>query len=182
MSQSLQTTNTVCLVVDIQERLTPVLHEAASLVANSSLLLQGLNALGVPLLLTEQYPKGLGGTLAEIRRYFAEDALIVEKTRFSAYVAEVADFIEEQQVKNVIVIGAEAHVCMLQTVLDLRAQGLAVYVPFECTTSRNPLNKDNALQQMREAGAIVSNIESLLFMLLQDAKHLAFKTISKLIQ
>lgn len=181
MNHLLQTDNTVCIVIDIQERLTPVLHEAEAFVARSSALLQGLQALNIPLLLTEQYPKGLGSTLAEIKQHLA-DAPIVEKTRFSAWVEEVEAFVRAQQAQNVILIGAEAHVCMLQTVLDLRANGLTVYIPFECTTSRHPLNKDNALQQMQAAGAIVSNVESILFMLLQDAKHPTFKTISKLIQ
>jgi nicotinamidase-related amidase len=71
---------------------------------------------------------------------------------------------------------------MLQTVLDLRAEGLGVYVAQECTTSRDPANKANALAQMAAAGAVVSNVESVLFQLLADAKHPAFKTVSKLIQ
>ena len=181
MNHLLQANNTVCIIIDIQERLTPVLHDAQAFIANSGILLQGLQALEIPLLLTEQYPKGLGSTLAEIKQYLI-DIPVIEKTRFSAWVAEVEAFIREKQAQNVILIGAEAHVCMLQTVLDLRANGLAVYIPFECTASRNPLNRDNAFQQMREAGATVSNIESLLFMLLQDAKHPTFKMISKLIQ
>jgi len=109
------------------------------------------------------------------------DAPLAEKTRFSA--AQAAEgFIREKQARNVVLIGAETHICILQTALDLRAQGLGVYLPAECLTSRNPANKTNGLEQMRTADATVGNNESLLFSLLGDAKHPAFKTISKLVR
>lgn len=174
--------NTLCIVVDIQERLLPALHDAESMVERSRVVIQGLQALDVPLVATEQYPKGLGKTVPAVQLLLGDGAAVFEKTRFSAVIAEVEAVLNEQKIENVILLGAEAHVCMLQTVLDLRAKGLAVYVPFDCTTSRNPANKDNALQQMRDAGAVVSNSESVLFQLLSDAKHPAFKTVSKLIQ
>lgn len=174
--------NTLCIVVDIQERLLPALHNADSMVERSRVVIQGLQALDVPLVATEQYPKGLGKTVPAVQLLLDDGAAVFEKTRFSAVIAEVEAVLNEQKIENVILLGAEAHVCMLQTVLDLRAKGLAVYVPFDCTTSRNPANKDNALQQMRDAGAVVSNSESVLFQLLGDAKHPAFKTVSKLIQ
>lgn len=173
--------NTACIVVDIQERLNPALHQAEEMVENSRTLLQGLQALEVPLAATEQYPKGLGHTVAAIGSLLG-GAPVFEKTRFSALIPEVQQFLQSRNIENVILIGAEAHVCMLQTVLDLRTTGLGVYVPFECTTSRAPANKANALEQMRAAGAVVSNAESVLFQLLGDAKHPAFKTVSKLIQ
>lgn len=174
--------NTLCIVVDIQERLLPALHDAESMVERSRVVIQGLQALDVPLVATEQYPKGLGKTVPAVQLLLGDGAAVFEKTRFSAVIAEVEAVLNEKKIENVILLGAEAHVCMLQTVLDLRAKGLAVYVPFDCTTSRNPANKDNALQQMRDAGAVVSNSESVLFQLLSDAKHPAFKTVSKLIQ
>lgn len=174
--------NTLCIVVDIQERLLPALHDADAMVERSRVVIQGLQALDVPLVATEQYPKGLGKTVPAVQLLLGDGAAVFEKTRFSAVIAEVEAVLNEQKIENVILLGAEAHVCMLQTVLDLRAKGLAVYVPFDCTTSRNPANKDNALQQMRDAGAVVSNSESVLFQLLGDAKHPAFKTVSKLIQ
>lgn len=174
--------NTLCIVVDIQERLLPALHNADSMVERSRVVIQGLQALDVPLVATEQYPKGLGKTVPAVQLLLGDGAAVFEKTRFSAVIAEVEAVLNDKKIENVILLGAEAHVCMLQTVLDLRAKGLAVYVPFDCTTSRNPANKDNALQQMRDVGAVVSNSESVLFQLLGDAKHPAFKTVSKLIQ
>lgn len=175
------TDNTVCFVVDIQERLTPALHNHEFFSEKSRQLLQGLQALEVPIALTEQYPKGLGHTIAAIK-LLLKDNPVFEKTQFSAWIPEVENFIAEHQAKNVILIGGETHICVLQTAIELRQRGFNVYLPQECLASRTELNKNNGLQQMHDAGAIVTNIESLLFMLLGDAKHTAFKTISKLIQ
>jgi len=178
---TLRTDNTACLIVDIQERLTPALHEAERFTAACTLLIQGLHALGIPMMATEQYPQGLGTTLPEIKSLLP-DTPFVEKTRFSAVLPETEDFIRRHNAQNIVLIGAETHICMLQTALDLRAQGLNVYIPAECAASRNPANKTNGLEQMRAAGVTVGNSESLLFALLRDAKHPAFKTISKLVR
>ncbi|MBM7063490.1 MULTISPECIES: isochorismatase family protein [Neisseria] len=177
----MRTDNTACLIVDIQERLTPALHEAERFTAACTLLIQGLHALGIPMMATEQYPQGLGTTLPEIKSLLP-DTPFVEKTRFSAVLPETEDFIRRHNAQNIVLIGAETHICMLQTALDLRAQGLNVYIPAECAASRNPANKTNGLEQMRAAGVTVGNGESLLFALLRDAKHPAFKTISKLVR
>ncbi|MDO5059306.1 MAG: isochorismatase family protein [Neisseria sp.] len=181
MTRNYTPENTLCLVVDIQERLLPVMHEGGACVAKTVQLLQGLKTLGVPLAACEQYPKGLGHTVEAVKAEL-EGVEIVEKTVFSAYRPEIAGLLREKNIENVILVGIEAHVCMLQTVQDLRAENFNVAVPFECTTSRDPLNKANALAQMSALGATVSNVESLLFGLLKDAKHPAFKTVSKLIQ
>ena len=178
---TLRTDNTACLIVDIQERLTPALHEAERFTAACTLLIQGLHALGIPMMATEQYPQGLGTTLPEIKSLLP-DTPFVEKTRFSAVLPETEDFIRRYNAQNIVLIGTETHICMLQTALDLRAQGLNVYIPAECAASRNPANKTNGLEQMRAAGVTVGNGESLLFALLRDAKHPAFKTISKLVR
>ena len=178
---TLRTDNTACLIVDIQERLTPALHEAERFTAACTLLIQGLHALGIPMMATEQYPQGLGTTLPEIKSLLP-DTPFVEKTSFSAVLPETEDFIRRHNAQNIVLIGAETHICMLQTALDLRAQGLNVYIPAECAASRNPANKTNGLEQMRAAGVTVGNGESLLFALLRDAKHPAFKTISKLVR
>lgn len=177
----LKSDNTLALVIDIQERLIPVLHEANHFLAKSRQLLQGLNALNVPVLVTEQYPKGLGKTVADIA-LLTQDAPIFEKTQFSAWTEEVRMTVEARAPQNIILLGCETHICMLQTVWALREQGYQVFVAQECVTSRTLANKENGLQQMQTAGAVISNIETLLFQILGDAKHPAFKEISKLIQ
>ncbi|MDO4696336.1 MAG: isochorismatase family protein [Neisseria sp.] len=180
-TQNFNTENTLCLVVDIQERLLPVMHEGGLCVEKTVLLLQGLKALGVPLAVCEQYPKGLGHTVEAVKAEL-DGVNIVEKTVFSAFRPEIETILREKNIRNVVLAGIETHVCMLQTAQDLRSAGFEVAVPFECTTSRDPLNKANALEQMRGLGVTVSNVESLLFMLLGDAGHPSFKTVSKLIQ
>jgi hypothetical protein len=173
-------TNTALLIVDIQERLLPALHEHQAFLAACRQFITGANLLGVPHIITEQYPKGLGATVPDIA-LLTPDAPKFSKTQFSAYTAEVAAALQSRQPENIVLIGCETHICMLQTVLDLRQQGYNVFIPQECATSRTAVNKANGLQQIQAAGGIVSNIESLLFMLLKDAQHPQFKAISKLI-
>ena len=174
--------NTALLIVDIQERLLPALHEHQAFLVACRQFITGANLLGVPHIITEQYPKGLGATVPDIA-LLTPDAPKFSKTQFSAYTAEVAAALKSRQPEkqNIILIGCETHICMLQTVLDLRQQGYNVFIPQECATSRTAANKANGLQQIQAAGGIVSNIESLLFMLLKDAQHPQFKAISKLI-
>lgn len=173
--------NTFALIVDIQEKLIPVMNEYAEFITKSCQMINGLNILNIPMIVTEQYPKGLGKTIAEIHS-LTEQAQLFEKTQFSSLTTEVQAIIERGRYQNIIVLGCETHICVLQTVLALLQLGLTVYVPQECVTSRTLVNKDNALQQIQAAGAVVSNIESILFQLLADAKHAQFKEISKLIQ
>ena len=176
--------NTRLIIVDIQERLLPALHEHTAFLAACRQFITGANLLGVPHIITEQYPKGLGATVPDIA-LLTPDAPKFSKTQFSAYTAEVTAALQqgqpENQKPNIILIGCETHICMLQTVLDLRQHGYNVFIPQECATSRTAANKANGLQQIQAAGGIVSNIESLLFMLLKDAQHPQFKAISKLI-
>lgn len=124
----------------------------------------------------------MGNTVSAVSLLLPEGTPVVEKTRFSAFLPEIQEILRKNDIKHVILAGAEAHICMLQTALDLKAQGYAVFLPFECTASRTTANRDNGLAQMSRQGITVSNVESILFQLLGDAKHPAFKTISKLIQ
>lgn len=173
--------NTSCIIVDIQERLLPALYHNHEFVEKCRVAIQGLDALNIPMVITEQYPKGLGNTTPAVKLLLPETP-VIEKTRFSAWLPETKSFLEQRRAENVVLIGAEAHVCMLQTALDLRENNFNVYLPAECTTSRCLNNKDNALNLMAQNGVTIGNIESLLFQLLRDAQHPAFKTISKLIR
>ena len=124
--------NTLCLIIDIQERLLPALHDKDDMLHHSRILIQGLHALGVPFAVTEQYPKGLGKTVPAVSLLLPETTPFIEKTRFSALSPETHAILTQAAVQNIILIGAETHICMLQTVLDLRLEGFNVYVPFEC--------------------------------------------------
>jgi len=115
--------NTLCLIIDIQERLLPALHDKDDMLHHSRVLIQGLHALGVPFAVTEQYPKGLGKTVPAISLLLPETTPFIEKTRFSALSPETHAILTQAAVQNIVLIGAETHICMLQTVLDLRLEG-----------------------------------------------------------
>ncbi len=174
--------NSIGLVIDIQSRLYPFIHEHDTLTKNTQILIKGLKVLDVPIVVTQQYTKGLGGTIPEI-----EDALgryeHIEKTAFSCCYEPA--FNEELALASkmfVIICGIEAHVCVLQTVVDLAGQGYIPVVVEDCTGSRRPNDKAIALERMKKEGAIVTTYESLLFELLQYSGTESFKKISGLVK
>lgn len=176
----LNANNTLTIIIDIQQRLVPSLHQSQEFVYSCEKMIKALNILNIPSIITEQYPKGLGTTLPHIHDLLPNSP-IIEKTHFSIDIPEIHTYIEQNKPNNLILLGCETHICILQSVLDLTKRNLHIYLPQECVTSRTLENKNNGLQQCREAGAIISNIESLLFQILQDAQHPNFKAISKLI-
>jgi len=170
------------VIVDMQTKLSSVMTDhIADVVKNCTILLQSATLLEIPTIFTEQYPKGLGHTVPELSQYMAGKKA-VEKTAFSCC-AEPAfnrQLLGDHQ--QVILAGMEAHICLLQTALDLLAQGKTVFVLEDAVVSRNPENKRNALNRMRDAGVIISNTESLVFEWLGLAEGEAFKKISQLIR
>lgn len=148
---------------------------------NAGILAQAANLLSVPIIVTEQYPQGLGVTLPDITQHLANPKAIA-KTAFSAC-GEPKFKQQLQRDKPMLVLtGMEAHICLLQTALDLHAAGKQVHVVEDAVISRDPANKANALARLRDAGCVVTNTESVLFEWLSDANHEAFKAISKLIK
>jgi nicotinamidase-related amidase len=169
------------VIIDVQERLVKAMEHHAEVEDSIATLQQGMEILGLPTLITEQYPRGLGNTVASISAR-TPDACVVEKTSFSCCGAD--NFIPELEklgVRQVVVTGMETHVCVLQTVLDLLHAGYQVHVPIKATCSRSDANRDNALERMQQAGAIITNVESVLFELLRASGSAEFKAISKLI-
>jgi nicotinamidase-related amidase len=135
----------------------------------------------VPVIVTEQYPQGLGETLPEIKQYIGANKSI-EKTAFSA--ASVPKFNQQlhRDQSQMIVAGMESHICVLQTALDLIKANKQVFVVEDAIISRNPMNKANAIARMRDAGCIITTTESVVFEWLANAQHSAFKAISQLIR
>lgn len=168
----------VALVIDYQEKLVPVMHEKETLIHNSCILLEGLNILEVPMVLTQQYTKGLGMTVEEIISA-AETSAYIDKISFTAF-----DCVKEQikDKKFVIVCGIETHICVLQTVIDLKAAGFVPVLVADCVSSRKAEDKQVALERARQEGAIVTTYESLLFELLKVAGTDTSKKIQKLIR
>jgi len=173
------------LVIDEQARLLAAMTDKprAQLLKNTAILLQAAQTLAVPVIRSEQYPRGLGTTDQSVESQLPADTLKVEKTMFSCCgVAEVAELSHQQVLPQWVLAGIETHVCILQTALQLRAAGQQVFVVADACCSRQKNQHKNALQRMSQAGVVISNTESLLFEWLRDAKHPAFKELSKLIR
>ncbi|MDD5460515.1 MAG: isochorismatase family protein [Methylococcales bacterium] len=176
--------NSLLIVVDMQTKLTAVMPEAEAklMTANTESLLEAAKKLNIPVLLTEQYPKGLGATETAIADQLPETAQVFEKTGFSCCAADgFCDVLESAARKQIILAGVEAHVCVLQTALELLYEGYLVYVVEDAVCSRKAEHKFYALQRLQQQGAAITNYESVLFEWLRDAKHVEFKSISALL-
>lgn len=170
--------HTAAIVVDYQEKLVPVMNEKEHLIHNSEILLKGLKILDVPMYITQQYTKGLGMSIPEIQEA-AETKEYIDKIAFTAYDAVKWKL---RGKKYVIVCGIEAHICVLQTVIDLKAAGFIPVLVADCISSRKESDKQVALERARQEGAIVTTYESLLFELLQVAGTDTSKQIQRLIR
>jgi nicotinamidase-related amidase len=171
------------VVIDMQEAFRPVIQEFTEVAARISKAVQGAQLLEVPVIVTEQYPKGLKHTAEEIQAHLARDANTIEKICFSS--CGVDDFQQlfiGRNIKQAIVCGIEAHICVTQTVLDLLAQGIEVHLLVDCITSRKPQSKEVALARLTQAGAVLSNLEMSLFEMLRTADSPHFKAIQSLIK
>jgi nicotinamidase-related amidase len=176
--------NSVLMVIDIQERLTSAMPDGVRdrVIEQVGVLLTAAECLSMPVVVTEQYPKGLGPTEAALKQRLPAGTPVIEKTQFSsAAVTDVAEFLSKSGRKQVFLSGMETHICVLQTALGLLREGYEVFVIEDAVSSRAKGNQFNALQRLRLAGAVITNVESVLFEWLGDASHPAFRKLSKLI-
>jgi nicotinamidase-related amidase len=170
------------LVIDIQERILPVIFEYERVVQNSVKLIKGFNTLGLPVYFTEQYPKGLGPTSSQIKEAL-EDAKAIEKMSFSCSGAPgLFDDLKNRNIEQVVLCGVESHVCVMQTALDLIADDFQVHVAADAVSSRREFDFNIALNRMRTNGAEVTLTESVLFELLEVCGTDQFKAVSKLVK
>jgi len=173
---------TMCVVVDIQEKLAPAINDFPAIQENCVKLLEGLNVLGVPVLVGRQYPKGLGDTIPEIKS-ITENCEVFDKTNFSCFKEEsFKDAILKQNKKNVIIFGIELHICVLQTVIDLKEAGFNPILIEDCCGSRKDNDKKMGLKRTIQEGVTVSTYESILFELVGKAGSDEFKKISQIIK
>lgn len=167
------------LVVDFQERLLPTIHDVDCTIANGAWLIQVAQRLHVPVLASEQYPKGLGHTIPAIRDLLPTD-VFMEKLHFScAADRDCMRRIDALGREQIVVIGIEAHVCVLQTALDLRAVGKEVYLVADAVSSRSPRDVEQALERMRAEGVRVVSREMVAFEWLYQAGTEQFREISR---
>lgn len=174
--------NCITIAVDYQTRLVPSMAHERELIHNSRILLQGLRVLDVPVLVSQQYTKGLGETVPEIRELVA-DCPVFDKITFSCWQNDaIREAVIASGRKTVIICGIESHVCALQTVIDLCADGYRVVFVEDCVDSRKDSDKATALRRAEKEGAILTSYEALLFELTQIAGNERFKKISALVK
>lgn len=173
------------LVIDIQERLASAMpaNVLDAVIENNNILIRAANELDIPVIHSEQYPKGLGSTLSSISDNLPESSHCITKTSFSCSNADgFIDLIAKQSRQQIIITGIESHICVLQTALQLQRQGYSIHVVEDAICSRKKLNHKNALARLRQNDITINNVESVIFEWLKDATHPKFKTLSKLIK
>lgn len=166
------------LVIDVQERLLPHIHDWQRVLENVGWLVKVAQKIGVPVMATEQYPKGIGATHADIAALLPADAT-VEKLHFSCVAARCLAPLPAANRRQMVVCGVESHVCVLQTVLELKQHGKEVFVVDEAVGSRKPADKALALERMRAHGIDVVSREMVAFEWLHQAGTPVFKEVSR---
>ena len=171
--------NSLFFLIDIQDRLVGMLKNREEIAKNNSILAKAAKILGVPVIASEQYPNGLGSTILEVREYLN----ILEKTSFSALATDtIKAKLESLNRKKVVLTGIETHICVYQTARALLDAGYEVYVVKNACSSRSSKDYRTALELMRDYGAKLTCVETVLFELLGSSKHPNFKEIQALIK
>lgn len=171
------------LVVDVQEKLFPLIENPCEVLQKMLLLIKGARVLHVPILVSEQYPKGLGGTIEAITQTVGQEAEYFSKTTFSCLKDKaIHERFKELPYKQCILMGIEAHVCILQTARSLIQEGIEVIVANDAISSRSIYDFSTAIAELRDLGARISSTETILFELLVDSSKPEFKAISALIK
>lgn len=175
--------NALLVIVDVQEAFRSPIDDFERITRNIAVAAKGCRALDVPIVVTEQYPKGLGPTAEEIRNALPEDASVCEKSTFSACGSpSFEETLETLGRTEVILCGVETHICVFQTAHDLVSKGLQVNLLTDCVASRFEADRHSALKRMETLGVIHTTVEMALFELMRDSKHPKFKEIQGLIK
>lgn len=179
----IQREDCLALVIDIQEKLFPYISGCEEMLQNQLKFIKGMQVLGIPVIITEQYRKGIGPTVSPIIELFGGNFGYLEKLEFSCLEnAIIKEALIKTGKKHILIIGIEAHVCVMQTVIDAVDCGLMPVVPADCIGSREQYNKEIAIGRMHSAGAVISTSESILFELLVKSGTQEFKDISKIVK
>ncbi len=169
------------LVIDLQEKLMRAMDHAEQVYKNTRIMLRACQQLGIPVVVTEQYPKGLGRTVQDISEHLGKH-LLLEKVAFSAVNEKTLEQLKSFQREQLLVLGSETHVCVFQTVRDLVAAGFEVYLLRDAVCSRCKDNHKNGLRLMKEEGAIITDTETAVFDLLKVSGTPDFKAIHPLVK
>ncbi|MDO4286802.1 MAG: hydrolase [Eubacteriales bacterium] len=174
--------DTLVMVIDYQEKLMPAMHNKDAFIPRTCMLLKGLKALGIEAIASEQYPKGLGSTVPEIKEALGV-APYLSKSTFSCMDDEgIRAAVEASNCKNILICGAELHICVLQTAMDLVAEGKTVAIVEDCVGSRTAHDMQIGLIRAQQEGILLTTAEAILFELQKVGSGPVFKTISKLVK
>jgi len=179
----LELSRSALLIIDMQEAFRANIPDFDRYARRMAVAARGALLLNLPIIVTEQYPKGLGHTASEIHEVLPPAATIIEKTTFSSCGAQqFQSQLQRSETSQVLVAGIEAHICVNQTVHDLLGSGFQVHLLTDCIASRKETDRIAALQKMQSSGAIASSVEMALFELMRDSRHEQFKAIQGLIK
>ena len=170
------------LVVDVQEAFRSVIPEFELLASRISIAVRGFQTIGLPIFVTEQYPKGLGRTAEEILLALPDDFPIIEKTAFSSCSLGLVDIFREARISQVVICGLETHVCVNQTAHDLLDVGFQIHLLTDAVASRFEHDRAAGIAKMTNSGVLASSVEMALFELLKDSSHEKFNSIQQLIK
>jgi nicotinamidase-related amidase len=170
------------LIIDIQEKLSSVMKYEDKVIDNTLILLETSKLMNIPVIITEQYPKGIGPTVNQIKEKIDSNVEIFEKTSFTGWTEEVILALEKAGKEKIIITGMETHVCVFQTARDLIDNGYEVFVARDAVCSRTKENFLNALDLMKDMGVVITNTETIVFDLLKKSGTPEFKVLSKLIK
>jgi len=174
----LNSKQSVLLIIDVQEKLLPVMNNADGLLTSMTKLIRGMKILDIPIILTEQYPRGLGTTVSEIHELIP-DIEAVEKHSFSCCLNEnFMSVLEKHNRKQVLVSGIETHVCVYQTCVDLLEKGYDVFLIVDAVSSRKQDDKNLAIRVLEKKGVQLRGVEMALFELIKTSQHEKFKELS----
>ncbi len=171
------------LLIDLQEKMMPPIHNKERVIKNAGILIKLAELYDLPLFYCEQYPKGLGPTVSELKeRLDLLSAYKLEKSTFTAALPEMLAAINNSRRQQLIIAGVETHVCVFQTVRDLVKEDYEIYIPWDAVSSRDEKNKDIALAQFRRMHAHITSTETVLFDLIGDSLDPNFRTLQALIK
>jgi nicotinamidase-related amidase len=174
--------NTIAVLIDVQDKLFPHMDEKGELELNLSKLLEGMCILKIPVIVTEQYSRGLGTTILSLKNIIPS-VMPIEKMSFSCCDNPVfLNHLKLSGKENVILCGIETHVCVLQTAIDLVSLGFQPVIVEDCVSSRKRSDKQIAIARIRQEGALSSSVESLLFEITRTSLSEVFKPVSKLVK
>ena len=170
------------VVVDMQGRILPAMYAKEKVEENTIRLINGFKAFNAPIIATEQYPDGLGPTVDSVKEALGDASVIAKRTFSCCGEPNFIDAVKKAGKKTIVVCGIESHVCVMQTVFDLKEMGYTVYLAVDAVSSRFETNRDLAFKRMRRADIMLDSVEAILFDMLETSTAPEFKAISKIVK